>query len=103
MGEPIRIKDLALKMIKLSGKSDKNIEIKYTSLRKGEKLNEELFYKLEKVTKTNNEGILETNSMVYPLDRRKFQNFLKQKNNLNEKSIIKAFCELLPEFKKENK
>ena len=102
MGEPIRIKDLALKMIKLSGKSNKNIEIKYTNLRKGEKLHEELFYEQEKVTKTKNEGILETNSMVYPLDKKQFQNFLHKKNSFNEKKIIKAFCELLPEFKKEN-
>ena len=54
------------------------------------------------MTKTKNEGILETNSMVYPLDKKQFQNFLHKKNSFNEKKIIKAFYELLPEFKKEN-
>ena len=40
MGKPVRIADLAKRMIKLSGA--KNIEIKYTGLRAGEKLYEEV-------------------------------------------------------------
>lgn len=43
MGEPVKIKDLAIKMIKLSGKEpEKDILLKYTGLRPGEKLYEEL-------------------------------------------------------------
>ncbi len=41
MGEPVRIVDLALEMIRLSGLSDDEIEIKYSGLRPGEKLYEE--------------------------------------------------------------
>ncbi len=43
MGKPVKIKDLAIKMIKLSGKEpEKDILLKYTGLRPGEKLYEEL-------------------------------------------------------------
>jgi len=42
MGEPVRIADLALDMIRLSGLHESEIEVKYTGLRPGEKLYEEL-------------------------------------------------------------
>ena len=42
MGESIYIKDLAKRMISLSGKDEKEIMIEYTGLRKGEKMNEQL-------------------------------------------------------------
>ena len=46
MGDPVKIVDLANKMLRLSGEiNKKRIEIKYTNLRKGEKLHEELFIK----------------------------------------------------------
>ena len=43
MGNPVLIKDLAKKMILLFGKQENEIEIKYTGLRKGEKLSENYF------------------------------------------------------------
>lgn len=51
MGEPIKIVDIAKKLIMLSGKN--NIEIVYTGLRPGEKLYEELLTAEEGITKTN--------------------------------------------------
>lgn len=58
MGEPIKIDDLARKMIKLSGfEPDKDIEIKYTGLRPGEKLYEELLTKKENVLPTYHKKI----------------------------------------------
>lgn len=58
MGEPIKISYLAEQMIRLSGKTPgKDIEIRYTGLRPGEKLVEELFYPNEQVVKTEHEKI----------------------------------------------
>jgi FlaA1/EpsC-like NDP-sugar epimerase len=47
MGEPVKILDLAKKLITLSGLSEKEIEIQYSGIRDGEKLHEELFYEYE--------------------------------------------------------
>lgn len=55
MGEPVKIDDLAKKMIRLSGKE--NIQIKYTGLRPGEKLYEELLLTGEGTRKTENKKI----------------------------------------------
>ena len=60
MGEPVRIFDLARSLIRLSGKSENEVEIQFTGLRDGEKLNEELFYEHEQVTPTSCERIKRT-------------------------------------------
>ncbi len=58
MGKPIKIYDLALNMIKLSGlEPHKDIEIKEIGLRPGEKLYEELLIKTEELDKTSNDMI----------------------------------------------
>lgn len=58
MGEPVRIAYLAEQMILLSGKvPGKDIEIKYTGLRPGEKLFEELFHQNEPLMPTSHDSI----------------------------------------------
>jgi FlaA1/EpsC-like NDP-sugar epimerase len=57
MGEPIKIVDLAKDLIRLSGYSEEEIGIKFTGLRPGEKLFEELFIKGEEYKKTTHEKI----------------------------------------------
>ncbi|MFN7039514.1 MAG: polysaccharide biosynthesis protein [Alphaproteobacteria bacterium] len=59
MGEPIKIKDLALQMIKMAGlRPNLDIEIKYTGIRPGEKLFEELFYNEENRLNTDCKSIM---------------------------------------------
>jgi len=53
MGEPVKILDLAQTLIRLSGKSCDDVEIRFTGLRNGEKLAEELFYSTEKIQDTS--------------------------------------------------
>ena len=58
MGQPVRIDDMARKMIRLSGfEPDVDIKIVYTGLRPGEKLYEELLMKTEELDKTDNDMI----------------------------------------------
>jgi FlaA1/EpsC-like NDP-sugar epimerase len=64
MGESVRILDLARSLIRLSGKSEHDVEIQFTGLREGEKLDEELFYGHEKVTPTSCEKIKRTNGAL---------------------------------------
>lgn len=52
MGQPVRILDLATTLIRLSGKSAEDVRIRFTGLRPGEKLCEELFHANELVTPT---------------------------------------------------
>ncbi|HET7371518.1 MAG TPA: nucleoside-diphosphate sugar epimerase/dehydratase, partial [Gammaproteobacteria bacterium] len=59
MGQPIRIRDLAEKLIRLSGLAPgRDIEIAYTGLRPGEKMHEELFYKDETLRGTTHPKLL---------------------------------------------
>jgi len=60
MGEQVKIVDLARTLIRLSGKSERDVEIRFTGLREGEKLSEELFYEHEEVIPTSCEKIKRT-------------------------------------------
>lgn len=68
MGSPVRIDDMARKMIRLSGfEPDVDIKIEYTGLRPGEKLYEELLLKSEGLQKTDNHLIyIGHQRMYYP-------------------------------------
>jgi FlaA1/EpsC-like NDP-sugar epimerase len=61
MGEPIRIVDLARTLIRLSGRFEEDVDIQFTGLREGEKMEEELFYRREEVLSTSCEKIKRTN------------------------------------------
>jgi FlaA1/EpsC-like NDP-sugar epimerase len=57
MGKPVRILDLARKLILLSGRSEREVGIRFTGLREGEKLKEELYYATEEIHPTPFEKI----------------------------------------------
>jgi FlaA1/EpsC-like NDP-sugar epimerase len=60
MGQPMRIVDLARTLIRLCGKTEDDVEIVYSGLRKGEKLHEELFYASETVSQTGCDKVMRT-------------------------------------------
>jgi FlaA1/EpsC-like NDP-sugar epimerase len=70
MGKPIKILDLARRMIQLSGfEPEKDIEISFTGLRPGEKLFEELQHVGEKYSPTHHPRILRFTGEPYPLEQ----------------------------------
>ena len=99
MGSSILIKDLAKRMIILSGKSESEIKIEFTGLRKGEKISEKLFFNEENMNKTDINGILYTSDTLYKIDIASYGNLssLVIKNKINE--AMKKFKEMLPEYK----
>lgn len=99
MGEPVRIADLAQRMIDLSGA--KNIEIKYTGLRDGEKLYEEVLNDAEQTKPTAHPKIKVAAVREYP-----YELALKNEKDLYELSfhyddmtVVKKMKEIVPEYK----
>jgi FlaA1/EpsC-like NDP-sugar epimerase len=94
MGNPIKINNLALNMIRLSGLSDKEIKIEYSGVRPGEKLYEEVLLDLEKTIKTSHKK-LRVASSVKP-DKNYNKDILKWISTLFEKeeSLIKKELKL---------
>ena len=106
MGEPVRIYDLAVKMINLSGLEllDENnpegdIEIQFTGLRPGEKLYEELLID-GKFSETENKLIMRTEEIMMPWD--KLEPILTKIYNkgtyTNTKELLDLIKKIVPEF-----
>ena len=100
MGESIFIKDLAKRMIQLCGKKESDIEIKYSGLRKGEKIEEKLFFDNEIISKTKVPGILSTNSKLFSPKISDFQRLTSEMRKSGKKNVINYFEKLLPEYSK---
>ena len=100
MGKPIFIRDLAEKMIRLSGKEPyDDIEIIYTGLRPGEKLYEEVLADTSKTLPTYHPKILIAQDPIFCYE--KVEEFLFKLNNNtfeNKAELIESFTELVPEF-----
>lgn len=105
MGESIKIIDLAKKMIQLSGlEVGKDIEIKITGLRPGEKLYEELLTETEKTIATHHEKIMigVTEQATYDSFAPKVDELIASFQNQNNSEIVKKMKQLVPEFKSNN-
>ena len=102
MGQPVKIADLAKRMIALSGA--KNVEIKYTGLREGEKLYEEVLNELEGTKPTFHEKIRIAEVREYDFDQvskdiDELVDIAKQYENM---AIVKKMKEMVPEYKSNN-
>ena len=102
MGQPIRIYDLALNMIKLSGlEPDRDIEIIETGLRPGEKLYEELLVKSETLRKTDNDLIfIEKDEPISMEDLQTRLEILREAIRSNDDETVRAAMrKVVPTYK----
>lgn len=102
MGKPVRIVELAQKMISLSGlQAGKDIEIVFTGLREGEKLYEELLSKSENTMPTHHEKILIAKVEAHEYDEinRYVDLFHELVSDRNELKMVALMKELIPEFR----
>lgn len=102
MGEPVRIADLAQRMIDLSGA--KNVTIKYTGLRDGEKLYEEMLNDEEQTVPTVNPKIKVAKVREYPylLALQNEKELYTLSLNYDDMTIVKKMKEIVPEFKSQH-
>lgn len=101
MGESVKIYDLALKMIQLSGlQLGVDIEIKITGLRPGEKLYEELLASDENTLATHHPQILKAEVRVYDFDSisTEIANLISEFNGQDNISIVKKMKAIVPEY-----
>ena len=101
MGKPVKIKDLAIKMIKLSGfEPNVDIELVYTGLRPGEKLYEELLSDDTKNLPTHHEKIMISKdpNMLYEDIERMANQIVKAALRRDEIVVVKLLKDVVPEF-----
>lgn len=99
MGAPVRIVDLALRMIKLSGAHD--VEIKFTGLRDGEKLYEEVLNDAEQTKPTHHPKIMIASVREYDYEEacRNEAALLEASRTFDDMAIVKLMKEIVPEYK----
>ena len=102
MGEPVKIADLAKRMIALSGA--KNVEIKYTGLRAGEKLYEEVLNELEGAKPTFHEKIHIAQVREYDYDEvsREIDDLVETAKTFDKMETVRKMKQIVPEYKSNN-
>ena len=101
MGEPMKILDLAKRMIKLSGfEVDRDIKIIYTGLRPGEKLYEELLSDDTKTLPTHNEKIMISKdpTMIYEEINYKVEQLVAVSQRPEKREVVRALKQIVPEY-----
>ena len=105
MGEPVKIVDLAERMIRLSGfEPDIDIKIVYTGLRPGEKLYEELLSDGTKTLPTHHEKIMISKDQTMGFEKintltQKIYDLAKESNKIE---VVRTLKEIVKEFKSNN-
>ena len=102
MGKPVKIADLAKRMIKLSGATD--IEIKYTGLRAGEKLYEEVLSTSENTLPSFHEKIRIAKVREYSYDNinQQIEELVKISHDYKSMDIVRKMKEIVPEYVSNN-
>jgi nucleoside-diphosphate-sugar epimerase len=103
MGSPVRIADLAHRMIELSGKT--NIKIQYTGLRAGEKLYEEVLEAHEEVLPTLHKSIRKAKVRKYRFEtvREEINRLIAIAETYDGEKTIEYMKKIVPEYKSETK
>ena len=102
MGKPVKIADLAKRMIKLSGA--KNVEVKFTGLRPGEKLYEEVLNELEGTKPTFHEKIRIAEVREYDYDEvcKQIDELIAISRHYDDMATVAKMKEIVPEYKSNN-
>lgn len=102
MGKPVRIVDLAKRMISLSGRTD--VKIEFTGLRHGEKLYEELLNVKELTKPTYHEKIMIATVREYDYDEvnERIQKLIDVSYTYDQMKIVAAMKDIVPEFVSKN-
>lgn len=101
MGEPVKILNLAKKMIKLAGLTPgKEIDIRFTGLRPGEKLYEELLNKEEEVIPTHNKKILIARVIEYDYEKvsKSIDKVVSIAMQNKDEEVVKQMKRIVPEY-----
>lgn len=99
MGQPVKIYDLAKRMIALSGAKD--VEIKFTGLRDGEKLYEEVLNDKETTLPTSNPLIMvaQVREYDYATALANEERLMTVSETFDDMEIVKVMKEIVPEYK----
>ena len=102
MGKPVKILDLAKKMIRLSGRTD--IKVEFTGLRHGEKLYEELLATKENTKPTSHDKIMIANVREYDFDdiSDDIDDLIESSYYFDPMRIVGRMKDLVPEFRSLN-
>ena len=102
MGQPVKIADLAKRMIQLSGA--RNVEVKFTGLRPGEKLYEEVLNDLEGTKPTFHEKIriAEVREYDYEKVAKDIDELITISKRFDDMATVKKMKEIVPEYKSNN-
>ena len=102
MGKPVKIADLAMRMIRLSGA--KNVEIKFTGLRAGEKLYEEVLNELEGTKPSFHEKIriAEVRQYDFAEVSKEIDELVSIAKHYDKMETVKKMKAIVPEYKSKN-
>jgi FlaA1/EpsC-like NDP-sugar epimerase len=99
MGDPIRIVELARRMIRLSGSTENQIKIEFTGLRPGEKLYEELLADSEFTRPTHHPKIRIARSLEVPDDwGRRLTDWVQSCSTLSDAEVRSQLAKFLPQY-----